>query len=142
MIFRSKPNHRCHRGQVTPRVQIEMCSIAVVNKFSEMFGGSTHIISGKYKGKRRESYRWLMDCGKAVEVLEQIRPWLVAKAAHADLVIRFWKECRIPRGSNAKLGFSGFRKMTDAEFERRLYFHEEMKKLQIKGPGQTDEAVN
>jgi len=140
MILRTKPNHRCTRGQVVPRVMIEMCSAEVVNKFAELFGGKVHFIANEYKSRtnRRPSYRWLMDCGKAVEVLELIRPWLIAKAAHASLVIRFWRECRIPRGSNSKLGFSGFRKMTDAEFDRRLEYYEEMKGLQIKGP----EALN
>lgn len=45
----------------------------------------------KASGNRRICYRWCVSCNQAIELLIQIRPWLLIKSAQVDLILEWHK---------------------------------------------------
>lgn len=57
-----------------------------IKEYTEV--GDIKLLSRKEKNPRHsDAYIWVVGGGKALEVLRQIRPWLIAKADRADAVL-------------------------------------------------------
>jgi hypothetical protein len=71
------------------RIQVTNNVIAILEQIQEFTGvGRINVQSRKENNPRHgETYTWSAGTGYALEILRQIRPWLIVKAERADAVL-------------------------------------------------------
>lgn len=93
-----------------------------VRKLQKLFGGS--LSTYKAVPPRQETLSWSMVSRSAVEMLKKIRPYLVIKAAHADLLINYYDGV----GKKGKAY-----RLTDEELANREKIWSKMRSMNQKG---------
>jgi hypothetical protein len=68
-----------------PVVKLNMTCLATVTAVHDYFGGS--LLKKKVKEGFKPQWHWIVTFNKAIDVVEQIRPYLITKAKEADLVL-------------------------------------------------------
>lgn len=119
-------------GNRTDRYVLEL---TVVNTSETLMRWLVEKWGGWYKSRRRvsekhkETFDWKFTNNRAVEILEQILPYLVVKSAQAKNGMAFVKEnTHKSKGQGGKLG--------SEEIARREYHYQTMKALNKFGPVQ------
>jgi len=119
-----------NRRQIFLRVEVSQSVLEPLEKLQSLFGGSLRQVMG-YK---RPYWRLNLFGRTAVEMLRRIQPWLVVKAKHAALAIK-WADAFVrPSGWNGGGGRGGARFYSRQEQDFRLVIFDEMRRLQKKGP--------
>jgi hypothetical protein len=118
------------------RMEVQCTCAEAIHRLGNMFGGAVNF---KKRANPRWSpyWRWTITGPSAIKVIELIKPWLVIKAPHAELILEFWRIC-FPDGRRRER-----KKLTEEELFLRAQFHKEMSNLQIQGRATADlGAVN
>ncbi|MFH1726221.1 MAG: LAGLIDADG family homing endonuclease [Elusimicrobiota bacterium] len=86
---------RHHRNQFPqPRVSISNNSLELLEWVRERLGCGNIIRRSPRKEHHGKSYVWQVQlAGSALKVLREIRPYLVLKRRHADLLLEDYKAC-------------------------------------------------
>ncbi len=92
-----------------------------VEKLKEIFGGSL----SRYKAvpPRKETLAWCVVSRDAVDCLKKIRPYLIVKAKHADLLISYYETA----------GLRESYRVTDKELAKREKIWSQMRSMNQKG---------
>jgi hypothetical protein len=93
------------------RITVTNTSTDLMQWLYENFGGT---LRGKPRAKQvhKATYDWIYDNGKAIYILELIRPYLVVKKRQAELGIEFIEKWEYPKGGQGS-------KVPDHEIQRR-----------------------
>ena len=114
-------NYNRISGQINLDIQVSQKQRAPLEQLEKMFGGKIALQQPKSGPK----YIWYTYGRAACNALRQMRPYLVVKAAHADVAFAFQDNCIKPHGYNTRL--------TEEERAARLGYYKQMQSLQIKG---------
>jgi hypothetical protein len=79
------------------RITITNTSMDLMQWLTENFGGGRR---AKQRSKQihKPTFDWIYDNGKAIEILELVKPYLVVKKRQADIGIEFISEWEYPKG--------------------------------------------
>jgi len=105
-------------------IKVGMCNREIPETLHGLFGGS--FVIKHPEGSRGYVYTWSITAKKALAFLLRIRPYLIVKKRHADLLIEFQKTMR-------KRGGRG-RPLSKEMFAKREWYKAEITSLNIK-PG-------
>ena len=125
-LKRTKSRFTVNRIHYQPFVSIGQANHVghynAIRKMQLLFGGSV----SRYQGStpRLETLQWTIVSRQAVECLKKIRPFLVIKDRHDDLLISYYKDA----GKKAK----GYR-LTDDELSKREKIWSELRSINQKG---------
>src|SRR5262245_6335820 len=87
------------RSSYFPRVLVVNTCLELLERLQHTYGGDIH--ENKYPAKRgwRTSYQWRLSHSRAVELLDQVYPFLIVKKAQAEVIFA-WDTCRPGSGRN------------------------------------------
>jgi len=78
------------RGDINAVVQVSMCSYETLARLQQFWGGSLKNYGPSTKGYRTDYWRWVLSGRDNIrDFLLDVRPFLLAKAPQADLVLSF-----------------------------------------------------
>jgi hypothetical protein len=100
-IKTSRLSNRMVNPRYVLRITITNTSMDLMDWLSENFGGG-RVSKQRVKAIHKPTFDWLYDNGKAIYILELVRPYLVVKRRQADLGIEFikgWEYCKGGQGS-------------------------------------------
>ena len=103
--------HQRTSGQITVHVRVGQSVEAPLQRLALMFGGS---VRWKMQGGK-DFYEWNIYSEKAVQALRKIRPYLMVKGAHADLIDEYWL------------------RHSDMNQEEKVTYHNNIRMMQTKG---------
>lgn len=84
----TKPSTKSDRYRVI--VQIAMTHKPTIEAVQAAFGGRIQPVKQSvYNSNARDRYDWRLSGQAALDFLNSIRPWLITKAAAADVALRF-----------------------------------------------------
>lgn len=93
-------------GNITPQFYVEVSASQMtrspLDKLKDMFGGSVLDVS---RHKSKVNWQWKLSCGKAMECLEEILPYLVLKTEEAEVCIELQRSYgkRNVKGTSAEV---------------------------------------
>lgn len=115
------------------RLSVGNTSELIIDYLVEVYGGNK---GGPYKSNNengRDRYDWNCSSYDAIKLIKKVQPYLIVKQAQADLAISAWNDTfRIDynnRGPGQVPKFS---------IDKREYYRQEMKKLNMKGKQEGD----
>jgi len=100
-IKTSKLSNRIVNPRYVLRITVTNTSMDLMWWLDENFGGGRRP-KKRSKMIHKPTFDWIYDNGKAIEILELVRPYLVVKQRQADLGIEFierWEYCKGGQGS-------------------------------------------
>jgi hypothetical protein len=106
--------------QVLVHVRVGQAVRAPLDRLVLMFQGSVRCT--QQGGK--DYYEWNIFSGKAVAMLTRVRPFLMVKAAHADLIMEYWEA------------------YPALSLEEKLVYHNNIRVLQTKGRHLAKNAIS
>jgi hypothetical protein len=124
-LKRYKSHYTTHKIHYQPFVSLGQANydghFAGVERMKEIFGGSV----SKYKAvpPRQEQLTWCVVSRQAVDCLKRIRPYLIVKAKHADLLISYYETA----------GLRESYRITDEELAKREKIWSKMRSMNQKG---------
>ena len=92
-----------------------------VRHLQKLFGGS--LSTWKNKPPREETLSWVVVSRQAVDCLKKIRPYLIAKSKHADLLISYYETAGLRKSY----------RITDEELAKREKIWSKMRSMNQKG---------
>jgi hypothetical protein len=102
--------HRNTRsGQISLCIRVTQTTMPALDKLILLFGGTVTTSS-------RNVHQWNLYGMNAVRMLQKIRPYLIEKAGHCEVALRFMVEC-----------------YNTTNVEKKMEYYEQMRLLQKKG---------
>lgn len=115
------------RSTVFPQILIVNTNLKLLNILQEIYGGDIHEQKNAARRGWKRSYQWRLSWSRAVDLLDEVYPFLIIKREQAETVFA-WQECRHGRGREFNL-------------ETKSFLLSRMKWLNCKGPQQGDDPA-
>lgn len=107
------------RERSRPFIQVASVTPAIPERLKELFGGTlTYQFRTNVASRGRNQVRWTLSCSRALDVLEEVRPYLVGKGEEADVLLRWRETYTTPRGHRASSAVRELRVDLDQQLKR------------------------
>lgn len=124
----------------TTHISVVNTSMALMNWLEERFGGNI-INQPRVSENHKTTYYWRSSDDSAMEVLRQVRPYLVIKTMQADIAIKFREDWKGFRGAVIPADVSTYREEMFQLMRRTVGDRRHPQRLSEEAPGNGEAIV-